>query len=247
MNLKSFGCSFIYGSELSDEILYDPSKKQPPHYSKLTWPAHLAQHLNYNYLCYARPGAGNLQIAERALTHLATNETALFVINWTFIDRFDYVDINDPIVDRQQHNQTDKLNPKLLPWSTIMPIDKTDIAKIYYKDLHSEMRDKLTTLMSIKLVLDTLRQKNCPFIMTYMDDLMFDKRWHTTPAIIDLQDYILPHMTTFEGLNLQQWSKKNGYPITRLGHPLEQAHAAAGELMIKVFDTQNTNDRWCRV
>jgi hypothetical protein len=230
MNLKSFGCSFIYGSELSDEKLNDPSKKQSPHYSKLTWPAHLAQHLNYNYLCYARPGAGNLQIAERALTHLATNKTALFVINWTFIDRFDYVDIND------------QLNPRLLPWSTIMPIDETGIAKIYYKDLHSEIRDKLTTLMSVKLVLDTLRQKNCPFIMTYMDDLMFDKRWHTTPAITDMQDHILPHMTTFDGLNLQQFTKKNGYPITCLGHPLEQAHAAAGELMIKVFDTQNTND-----
>ena len=231
MNLKSFGCSFIYGSELSDEIIYDPSKKQPPNYSKLTWPAHLAQHLNYNYLCYARPGAGNLQIAERVLSHLATNETALFVINWTFIDRFDYFDINNPT---RFFNNT---------WSTIMPVDETDIAKTYYKDLHSEIRDKLTTLMSIKLVVDTLQQKNCPFVMTYMDDLMFDKQWHTTPAITDMQDYILPHMTTFDGLNLQQFAKKNGYPITSIGHPLEQAHAAAGELVIKVFDTQNTNVR----
>ena len=231
MNLKSFGCSFIYGSELSDEIIYDPSKKQPPNYSKLTWAAHLAQHLNYNYLCYARPGAGNLQIAERALTHLATNETALFVINWTFIDRFDYFDINNPT---RFFNNT---------WSTLMPIDETATAKTYYKNLHSEIRDKLTTLMSIKLVVDTLQQKNCPFVMTYMDDLIFDKQWHTTPAITDMQDYILPHMTTFDGLNLQQFAKKNGYPITSIGHPLEQAHAAAGESMIKVFDTQNTNVR----
>lgn len=231
MNLKSFGCSFIYGSELSDEIIYDPSKKQPPNYSKLTWAAHLAQHLNYNYLCYAKPGAGNLQIAERALTHLATNETALFVINWTFIDRFDYFDINNPT---RFFNNT---------WSTLMPIDETATAKTYYKNLHSEIRDKLTTLMSIKLVVDTLQQKNCPFVMTYMDDLIFDKQWHTTPAITDMQDYILPHMTTFDGLNLQQFAKKNGYPITSIGHPLEQAHAAAGESMIKVFDTQNTNVR----
>ena len=231
MNLKSFGCSFIYGSELSDEIIYDPSKHRSPRHSKLTWPAHLARHLNYDYQCYARPGAGNLQIAERVLSHLATTETALFVINWTFIDRFDYFDINNPT---RFFNNT---------WSTIMPVDETDIAKTYYKNLHSEIRDKLTTLMSIKLVVDTLQQKNCPFVMTYMDDLMFDKRWHTTPAITDMQDYILPHMTTFDGLNLQQFAKKNGYPITSIGHPLEQAHAAAGELMIKVFDTQNTNVR----
>ena len=224
MNLKSFGCSFIYGSELSDE------RAEKNMYSRLTWPVHLARHLNYRYLCYARPGSGNLQIAERALTHLATNEHALFIINWTFIDRFDYVNVNSTT------------RPGM-PWATLMPIDETDIAKTYYKELHSEIRDKLATLMSVKLVLDTLRQKNCPFIMTYMDDLMFDKQWHTTPAITDMQDYILPHMSTFDGLNLQQFTKKNGYPITRIGHPLEQAHAAAGELMIKVFDTQNTNDR----
>jgi hypothetical protein len=231
MNLKSFGCSFIYGSELSDEILYDRSKRQPPRHSNLTWPAHLARHLNYDYLCYARPGSGNLQIAEQVLTHLATNEQALFIINWTFIDRFDYFDINNPT---KFFDNT---------WSTLMPIDETATAKTYYKNLHSEIRDKLTTLMSIKLVVDTLQQKNCPFVMTYMDDLIFDKRWHTTPAITDMQDYILPHMTTFDGLNLQQFAKKNGYPITSIGHPLEQAHAAAGELMIKVFDTQNTNVR----
>jgi hypothetical protein len=96
--------------------------------------------------------------------------------------------------------------------------------------------------MSVRLVIDTLKQKGCPFIMTYMDDLMFDRRWHTTPAITDLQDYIRPHMTTFGGMNFQQWSKKNGHPITAIGHPLESAHAAAGQLIIKVFDTQNTID-----
>ena len=228
MNLKSFGCSFIFGSELSDD-------GRNGHYatgSKLTWPAHVAGHLGYNYLTYSRPGSGNLQIAERVLTHLATNEQAFFVIGWTYIDRFDYVDTNN----------TEKKWPGM-PWSTIMPVDTTDIAATYYKNLHSEIRDKLTTLMSVQLVIDTLKQKGCPFIMTYMDDLMFDQRWHTTPAITDLQNYIKPHMTTFEGTNFQQWSKKNGYPITAVGHPLESAHAAAGELMIKVFDTQNTIDR----
>ena len=231
MRLKSFGCSFIYGSELSDEVLWDKAAGRRAKYSKSTWPAHLARHLNYNYLCYARPGAGNLQIAERALTHLATNESALFVINWSFIDRFDYVNLDNLTIW-----------PGSMPWSTLMPVDETDTAKTYYAQLHSEIRDKLTTLMSVKLVLDTLKQKNCPFVMTYMDELMFDKQWHTTPAMTDIQDYILPHMTRFDGMNLQQWTKKNGYPITSIGHPLEQAHAAAGQLMIKVFDTQNTND-----
>ena len=226
MNLKSFGCSFIFGSELSD----DGKNGNYATGSQLTWPAHLARHLGHKYLTYARPGSGNLQIAERALSNLATNEQALFVIGWTYIDRFDYVNINDPT------------KWPGMPWSTIMPVDTTDVAAAYYKNLHSEIRDKLATLMSVRLIIDTLKQKGCPFIMTYMDDLMFDKQWNTTPAITDLQNYIRPHMTTFEGMNFQQWSKKNGHAITDIGHPLESAHAAAGELMIKVFDTQNTID-----
>jgi hypothetical protein len=227
MNLKSFGCSFIFGSELSDDGkngLYATG-------SRLTWPSHLACHLDYKYLTYSRPGSGNLQIAERALSHLATNEQAFFVIGWTYIDRFDYVNANDPTYWPG------------MSWSTLMPINDSKLAKTYYKELHSELHDKLLTLMSVRLVIDTLKQKGCPFIMTYMDELMLDKQWNATPAITDLQDYIKPHMTTFEGQNFQQWSKKNGYPITSIGHPLEEAHAAAGQLMIKVFDTQNTNDR----
>jgi hypothetical protein len=227
MNLKSFGCSFIFGSELSDDgqnIGFDTG-------SRLTWPAHLAQHLSRKYLTYSRPGIGNLQIADRALSTLATDQPAFYVIGWTYIDRFDYVNIANP--DKWPNT----------PWSTLMPVDTTDVASTYYKNLHSEIRDKLTTLMSIRVVIDTLKQKNCPFIMTYMDELMLDQRWNTTPAITDLQEYIRPHMTTFEGMNFQQWSKKNGYAISDIGHPLESAHAAAGQFMIKVVDTQNTNDR----
>ena len=242
MKLKSFGCSFIHGSELRDELLHDRSKQQPPRHSKLTWPALLAQKLNYLYRCHARPGSGNLQIADRVLRQLATNEQALFIINWSFIDRFDYVSIDDPDNwDVKNHYNNPDIYPGM-PWSTIGPGDDTNNAKNYYRELHSEIRDKLTTLMSIKLVIDTLQQKNCPFIMTYEDGLMFDQQWHTTPSIIALQEYIMPHITTFNGDTFVQFAKKNGYPITSIGHPLEEAHAAAGELMIKVFDTQNTND-----
>jgi hypothetical protein len=96
--------------------------------------------------------------------------------------------------------------------------------------------------MSMRLVIDTLKQKNIPFIMTYMDELVFDQRWNTTPAVTDLQEYVRPYMTAFEGQNLLDWSRKNGYPETEMWHPLEEAHAAAGDYMIKVFDTQNIID-----
>ena len=77
--------------------------------------------------------------------------------------------------------------------------------------------------------------------MTYMDQLVLDRRWNISPAVTDLQDFIEPHMTQFQGLSFLEWSKTNKYPISRAWHPLEEAHLAAGEYMIKVFDKQKTN------
>ena len=218
MKLKSFGCSFIFGSELSDNhddlIVKNPIGR----FSQLTWPALVANYLNYTYECHARPGSGNLQIAERILTELSDPDPALYIINWTWIDRFDY------------YYRCDYWQP----WATIRPADATDVSLMYYKKLHSEYQDKLTSLMYMRLVIDTFKQKGFPFIITYMDDLTFDQRWHTSPAIVDLQEYVKPYMTTFDNLNFLDWSKKNGYPITKIGHPLEQAHAAAAQYMLEL-------------
>ena len=208
MNLKSFGCSFIYGSELADQRNNLPSK--------LTWPAHLANHLGYNYECYSQAGSGNLQIAEKVLNQPVNNDPSIYVIGWSWIDRFDY---SRPVMYQNR-------------WATIVPSDDSALAQIYYRDLHSEYRDKLTSLMTIRLVIDTLKQKNIPFIMTYMDELLFDQQWHTTPAVIDLQNYIKPCMTTFEGKSFLDWSRAKGYPETAAWHPLEEAHRAAGEYIV---------------
>ena len=196
-------------------------------FSQLTWPACLANQLEYNYECHARPGSGNLQIAERTLNELADSELAFYIIGWSWIDRFDHYTIND----------------KWQPWATIRPTDTSEIATIYYRQLHSEYQDKLKSLMYMRLVIDTLRQKNFPFIMTCMDNLTFDQQWHTTPLVLELQEYVKPYITTFDNLNFLDWSKKNGYPMTKIGHPLEAAHQAAADYMIKFFDKQNTIDR----
>jgi len=217
MNLKSFGCSFIFGSELADI----GSTKLYARGSQLTWPALLAKELGYGYRTYSRPGSGNLQIAERAMCELASTEPALYVIGWTWIDRFDY--------------QDGKPTPwPGTPWSTILPVDDTELSRTYYRELHSDYRDKLTTLMTIRLTIDTLREKNLPFIMTYVDELMFDCKHNVSPAITALQDYIRPYMTTFEGLTFLDWSRNRGFPETEQWHPLEPAHAAAADYILQL-------------
>lgn len=214
MKLKSFGCSFVFGNELVDDGRDGPWATA----SNLTWPAHLAHKLSRTYECHARAGSGNLQIAEQVLLQSCVSDpNDLFVIGWTWTDRFDYYDANDT---QRRH-----------PWYTIMPVDTDQVAKTYYRHLHSEYRDKLTNLIYINTATQTLKQKGIPFVMTYMDSLLFDQRWHTNPAIEQLQHQLQPHMTTFAGKNFLDWSKDNKYSVSDLWHPLEQAHEAAAAYM----------------
>lgn len=225
MNLKSFGCSFIFGTDLADSTAVYGKTIVP---SQSTWPAIIAKKFNYRYECFARPGSGNLQIAEQVLNQANNCLDSMFVISWSWIDRFDHWGQIGEFSNWINGNE----------WQTICPSDDTDLAKIYYQNLHTEYQDKLTTLILIKLVIDTLRQKNIKFIMTHIDDLIFDQQWHATPAVLDLQEYIKPYVTTFEGQSFLEWSRTHGYPESVGWHPLEAAHCAAGEYIIKLQEKQ---------
>lgn len=210
MMLKSFGCSFIWGSDLSD--LGRTHGCAP--YSRLTWPAVLSRLLSLRYSCHAMPGAGNLRILEQILNQAESNQQDFFVIGWTWIDRFDYKK------DEQ--------------WQTVRPTSESDSSKIYYRDLHSEYVDKLTTLIYIRTAIDTLTQKKIPFLMTYMDPLMLDQTWHTNQAITSLQDHVRPYMHLFENKTFLNWGRENNYPISQGWHPLEAAHKDAAGIILPV-------------
>jgi len=188
-----------------------------PFPSKCSWPALLAQHLHMPYQCMARPGGGNLLIAEQILNHVAISgagdqlmRPAFFVINWTYTDRFDYTNA--------QNNK----------WDTIRPGGSWDgqesLAEHYYRNLHSQYKDKLTTLMHIKLCIDTLQQAGHEFVMTYMDDLILDSKWHISPAVLRLQEYIRPHLRQFDGRNMLEYARDRGHDFGHQAHPLESAH-----------------------
>jgi hypothetical protein len=87
--------------------------------------------------------------------------------------------------------------------------------------------------MNIKLAVDSLQQHGYPYIMTYMDHLIFETEWHTSPAVQTMQDHIRDSMTDFEGMNFTEFTDYYGYPIgSRASHPLEQAHRAAADVII---------------
>jgi len=214
MKLKSFGCSFVFGSDLADA-------GQNGMYvlgSKFTWQALLAKDLGYAYQTYARPGSGNLQILERMLDQCCVDEPSVFVIGWTYIDRFDYL-------------RRDKEKWPGVPWTTVLPNEQNELTEMYYKYFHSQLQDKLCSLIYIKTAIDTLKQKNIRFIMTYIDPLIFETEWHCSPTVTELQNYVKPYMTTFEGKTFLEFTRINNFPISSTAHPLEQAHQAASQVI----------------
>ena len=232
MKLKSFGCSFIFGTDLHDDSRLAP-KATPSNY---TWPALLAKQHDWDYTCYARPGAGNTEITERLLSQLTDVEPAVYVIGWSWIDRFSYTNNTTRIataIDRDRHKIMSACWGT--PWQTIMPVDNSDIANTYYRHIHSEISDKFQTLMCMKTAINALNEHGHKFVMTYMDDLTFDNRWNTTPAISMLQGYCKPYMTRFENKSFLEYSKENGFEISQTQHPLEAAHESA----FKLIDSYN--------
>lgn len=231
MLLKSFGCSFIFGTDLADSSL--GNEHQHPRPSHSTWPALLARHLGLPYRCHARGGSGNLQILDRLSDQLATRESAFYVIGWTWIDRFDYIKTD---VETYSDDGT--------KWSTVRPVDKDTASRAYYKYLHSEHQDKFLSLLCIKSAIDLLKSANQPFIMTCIDDLILDQRWNCSPGIIEMQEYVRPYLTRFDGLNFLDYSKKHRYLISPNLHPLEDAHQAAAHTVINMHEQEWNKISW---
>ena len=227
MQLTSFGCSLTLGTGLADHDTNHPRA------SLLTWPALVAERLGWRYRSIAQGGCGNLSIADRVLLNRWYKPNDFLIINWTYLDRFDYV---NSAIAATDHGA--------LQYTTARPGETNPINDFYYRNLHSEFRDKLTSLIYIKAVIDLLVQKNCLFIMTAIDDMLFDRKYFATPQIVDLQDSIRPYIQTFEGKNFLAWARDQGHAISGDGHPLDSAHRAAAGVMLPIVQQiyQSSND-----
>jgi hypothetical protein len=211
MKLKSFGCSFTYGSDLSDCDIPDIGASQ------LTWPALLAENNNLIYECHAWPGVGNLQIMHNTLTQASLNDPSVYVVNWTWFDRFDFI---DPVKDQI--------------WHTLRPTGNNHKHQLYYQYFYNQYHTMLTNASYIKTTADILNSRGIKFVMTLMDTTLFDEvdpGWQDPRSISLLQKEITPYVTWFENQTFLDFSREKGFPISETLHPLEDAHHAAFELI----------------
>lgn len=228
MILGAFGDSFLHGSELTDcdtraWRTSDGTFLAPP-FSNRTYPGLIAKKLGIEYSCYALGGIGNRHILDDiicAVTHQGNN--MFYIINWSWIDRFDYIDCKTNL------------------WQCLLPSQKSNFSNFYYKNIHSELLDKHNSLTIIYTAIQLLKSNNCKFLMTYMDELLLDKKYHCSTQIDKLQNLISPYLDTFDEMNFLNWSIKNNFLISPTMHPLDQAHEKAADYWLpKVHTLLNT-------
>lgn len=206
-SLFSFGDSFTYGTELLD---------CGESFSNHTWPALIAKELGCQYQCYAQGGVGNQRISLDVVSkysHSTFKNRNLYVINWTWIERFDYYDIDCHV------------------WRTIYPRAQGKLSHFFYKHLDHHAWNLLRNLQMIHSTIQVLRAHDCDFFMTCIDNSLLGTNYaeEFTPAIADLQDLVRPYINKIEETDFLTWCEKRQFDIGPGGHPLEEAHAAAAE------------------
>lgn len=218
--IVSFGDSFIFGTELPDNL--DGSR---------AWPGLAAQILGVEYQTCAVPGCGNDRIAQQiyAFFHENSSKDTLAVINWTWTSRLDY-----PI---QQINSWITLGPTCVPDTLSWELDSTYRTKLIdaYRELsHSNLAwNTWRNLTTISAVQRYLEDKGVCCVQTYIDSSMMDDRFEPAPFVLALQQDLSKVLETFEGQTFLEWSRAKQYAVTDPGwHPLSQAHEAACDLWI---------------
>jgi hypothetical protein len=213
--IVGFGDSFVFGSELVDN--HDGSK---------SWIAQAAHNLDCLYSTTATPGCGNDHIARQIYSYFENNtvENTLAVINWTWINRWDFYIV--------EHETWITLGPTCVPEKLKNLVSRTDAQDMieFYKHRanSSILWNKFRNLQTIFAVQTYLKSKNIANVQTYMDYELLSRQWHAPDYVQVLQDLVEPDLELFEGQNFVDWSYKNGFEVTTAGlHPLTDAHVAA--------------------
>ena len=219
--IKTFGDSFLYGSDLADA--YDETLPHHPKHtpSRSVWPALIANKLGMKYQCHAHAGASNSAIARSIYQHAQPD--TMNVIQWTWIDRTEYVNTEDNT------------------WQQIRPSVSDQASENYYKNFHSTLQDKWINLNIIINALQYLESNNITYVCHALDQLLLDTKYHAPQYIVKQQNYLQDRIKWFpDNRTFFEWAKMEKFDISDGWHPLEQAHEQAAEIW------QDEYERHCK-
>ena len=214
------GDSFTRGDELANcpeqlhEYLYSFQ------YSQSTWPALIAKLLDCDYECYALGGIGNQWISWKIADKL--EEDTLVIVNWTWFERFDYIDSDIDV------------------WATTHPRHNDNLNHYFYRNIDSDIWNLHRNLQQMHSAISLLKQNNVDFIMTCLDTNYCadfnnfrppgsNVSTHWKNAIDNLQAQVSHYIVNFFGYTFLEWAKHKNFELGPGGHPLEKAHIEAAK------------------
>ena len=254
------GCSFTFGHELSD----DNEGKTP---SKQSWAYVLSQEANCcqsdNYICTARPGAGNSGIARRVFNAVAnTTDISCVVVMWSFLSRYDWA---MPRHSSLEHTRWATISP----WDTKMASEERHtalagseaqqeqwkqrddllintgvkpFAEAIYKHAANEYHETYLSWKSIIWLQNILEKKKIPFMFTLADNSLFYNEFKQhkdqdsfMTALHKEIDFTKWFFFGDRCMGFNQWALMNEYERGTT-HPLDKAHLDAVQLMKLTFE-----------
>jgi hypothetical protein len=227
MILIAAGDSFIWGSELKDSPHGGPGG-----YSRSTFTALLAK--NYNYVCAAYPGNANNAISRMAIAACEKNSSNKFlIVNWTYPQRAEF----------RSNNKWVSINS----WHT----ELTEFSESYFKHVgDSEYYEIYSILKEILFLQQYCELRKIPYLFMTSDNHFYHHENYVRSHDADIDNlynninwqnwfWFPPGIQTNETLaprGFYQWAIENKYNMGSAGHPLEQAHKDAAELIKEKFN-----------
>jgi len=266
MIIVAGGDSFIYGSELADQVDDKPSKS--------TIPALLAKSISADYVCTAEPGNANSAIARQVMAQCSQikNDNVFIFVMWTFTHRYEFRfnyhtrrksspwysinlwNIVDDVASLQE--QFKSFNPEVFAAHVndkkIMDtVGVTEFAKMFYLHVgNNEYYETYTSLKEILFLQQYLELNNIPHIFMPADTHFKEHnnylRHNSDPSLRAIYEQINWNNWFFfpEGHGPNQTETPRGFYQWAVEnkypvgttHPLEEAHADAAKLIKEKFD-----------
>jgi hypothetical protein len=236
------GDSFTYGSELNDCHINDVEVV-----SHLTFPALIAEELELDYCCVAKPGYSNNAIRRTVIDECErSHDIKLVMVMWSFPNRYEF-----------RFGDTWE---QISAWSTVTSIEEikksfvidnpivlehhanklkrdqtlgiTDFAKSFYDHVGSNKHWETYNFLSDVLILQQyLKSKNIPYLFTSVDETIsqagnyVDGSLSTLRSLIDIDSW-----GWFNNRGFYTWAKYMKFPFATT-HPKEQAHQEAAHII----------------
>ena len=249
------GCSFTYGSELSDASHGKMSVK--------SWAPLLINSNNHQYFCTARPGYGNSSIARRVFSAVASmEEVGGVVVMWSFLSRYDWAmprhkaleDTRWATISPWDTNTGDeeayralqgseaqqeewKINKELFRDTGVRPF-----AEAIYKHAANQYHETYLSWKSIIWLQNILEKREIPYMFTLADNTLFydEFKQHKDQdafmtALYNEIDFTKWFSFGDRMMGFNQWALMEEYERGTT-HPLDEAHQDAVQLMLPTFN-----------